>query len=156
MKRALALPLIAAALAIPAGLATAAPDDVRGPACADIVDTDFSYSADGATVETHLFLDTASCLRISYTLVVLDSAASPTSVTENSLPGDGDPDGTGGTPGTDSVTVTATVPQQDRDGEVCVYATTSAGRHVFDRAPDTAVLNCFELEPGTPAGGGFN
>jgi hypothetical protein len=157
MRRVLALPFIAVALLIPAGLATAALDDVKGPACADITGSDFAYHPDGEAAEVTLFLDTASCPSISYTLTVLNSAAIQTSVNSNFVRGDGVADNTSG-PGTDSVTVVATVPLGDRDGQVCLYATTSAGRHVFDRAPDADLSpNCLELGPGgTGGGGGFN
>jgi hypothetical protein len=87
----------------------------------------------------------------------LDSDTVQTSVSSNSVRGDGDADNTSG-PGTDSVTVVASVPTAGQDGEVCLFATTSSGRHVFDRAPDANLNpNCVALQPGgTGGGGGYN
>lgn len=162
MRRVLALPLIAVALLIPAGLATAALDDANGPACTDITDVDFFYNgvptdaASGTEATVIIHLDTASCQSVTYTLVVLDSLADPREVTRASLRGDGD--SVNPETGEDTVTVAATIPTLDRDGEVCLYATTSVGRRVFDRAPDANLSpNCVELIPGgTGGGGGFN
>jgi hypothetical protein len=153
MRKVLALPLVAVALLIPAGLATAALDDAKGPTCADITDSDWFYNgvstnpASGTTATVILFLDTASCSNISYTLVVQDSAADETFVNSNFARGDGD--------ASNAITVTTAVPEGARDGEVCLYATTSSGRHVFDRAPDADLSpNCVELTPGGTGGGG--
>jgi hypothetical protein len=147
MRKVLVLPLLALAVVLPAALATAA-DDVNGPACANIVDTDWGYSGDGTTATVTFFLDTASCPSFSYALFVQDSPTTTTVVASNSERGDGIADETSG-PGTDSVTVNAMVPPAGRDGNVCLYATTSVGRHVFDRAPDAS---CVELIPGGTAG----
>jgi hypothetical protein len=152
MRKVLALPLLALAVVLPTGLATAAPDDVRGPACADIIDSDWGYSSDGATATVFLFLDTASCRSVTYTVVVQDSDTETAIQATTATSGDGDADNTSG-PGTDSVTLNATVAAADRDTEVCLYATTSIGRHVFDRAPDADLSpNCVELIPGGNAG----
>jgi hypothetical protein len=158
MRRVFALPLIAVALGLSAGWALAAPDDATGPPCANIADTDWFYSGDGASATVTIFLDTASCTGISHTLFVQDSV-SETVIEATSIPvfGDGEADNTSG-PGTDSVTVTATVPPEAQDGEVCLFATTSkGGRTTFDRAPDeTLSPNCVERTPGgTPGGGGW-
>jgi len=158
MRRVVVLPLIALALVVPAGWATAAVDDVKGPTCADIIESDWFYSGDGTPASgivatLTLFLPTASCPSVSYTLVVQDSLTNTTIVATETMRGDRDADGTSG-PGTDSVTVTATVPESARDGTVCLYATTSVGRHVFDRAPDATLNpNCVSLIPGGSAGG---
>jgi hypothetical protein len=158
MRKVFALPLIAVALLIPAGLATAALDDVKGPACADIIDSDWFYSGDptdpasGTTATVTFFVAAASCPSVSYTLVVQDSLTETAIVATGTMRGDGIADNTSGL-GTDSVTVSATVPEDERDGSVCLYATTSAGRHVFDRAPDeTLSPNCVSLTPGGLAG----
>jgi hypothetical protein len=158
MRKILVLPLIAVALGLPAGWALAAPDDAKGPPCANISDTDWFYSVDGATATVTIFLDTASCTGISHTLFVQDSATE-TAIEATSTPvlGDGLADDTSG-PGTDSVTVNATVPPTAQDGEVCLFATTSkGGRNTFDRAPDATLSpNCVELIPGgSPGGGGW-
>jgi hypothetical protein len=149
VKKLLVIPIVALVLAATVASATAAVDDVNGPACADITDTSWLYSADGSTATVDIELGTASCPRVSYTLWVVDSAADSTPVSSASVPGDG----TELSPGLDVVTVQAGVPAADQDGEVCLYATTSVGRHVFDRAPDADLTpNCVELIPGGSGG----
>jgi hypothetical protein len=151
MRKVLALPLLALAVVLPTGLATAAPDDVRGPACADIIDTDWIYSGDGTTGTVNIHLDVASCPYVTYTLVVLDGLSDQDFVIDASAVGDGE--SVNPETGEDVVTVEATVPEGERDGEICLYATTSIGRHVFDRAPDaTNNPSCVELIPGGSGG----
>ena len=159
MRRVLAFPLVALALLGPAGWATAADDDVKGPACADITDSSWAYSEDGSTASVDLFVASASCPSVTYTLYAQNSVTG-TDATEivgrGSVPGDGDAlfeDGT------DFVGLTADIPDTtDQDGEVCLYVTTSVGRHGFDRAPDASLSpNCVSLVPGGRAGGsGFS
>jgi hypothetical protein len=150
MRKVLALPLLALAVVFPTGLATAA-DDVNGPPCANIVDTDWGYSADGATATVNIHLDVASCPYVTYTLVVQDSLTNQTFVIDASEVGDGVslvPE-----TGADVVTVQAAVPEEDQDGFICLYTTTSIGKHVFDRAPDaTNDPSCVELSPGGSGG----
>jgi hypothetical protein len=157
MRKVLALPLLALAVVLPTALATAA-DDVNGPACANIVDTDWGYNgnpedpASGTTATVIIHLDVASCPYVTYTLVVLDSLSDQDFVIDGSEVGDGDP--INPETGEDVVTVQATVPEGDeRDGTVCLYATTSVGKHVFDRAPDaTNNPDCVSLIPGGTGG----
>ena len=86
---------------------------------------------------------------MTYTLWVVDSASDSTPVSSASMRGDG----TVLSPGLDVVTVQAGVSAADQDGEVCLYATTSLGRHVFDWAPDADLTpNCVELVPGGSGG----
>jgi hypothetical protein len=150
MRRVLALPVLVIAMLAAAGVAVA--DDVNGPKCADITSSSWLYSGDGTTASVDLILAAASCPSISYTLFAQDSAADETAVgTPKSARGDGSalPDGTG------FVSLTMDIPEGDRDGEVCLYATTSVGPHVFDRAPDADLSpNCVELTPGGTGGGG--
>jgi hypothetical protein len=149
VKKLLVIPVVALALVMTAASAPAAVDDVKGPACADITDTSWLYSTDGATATVEILLGTASCPSVSYTLWVVDSAAESTSVSSASVRGDG----AAISPGLDVVTVQADVPTADQDGVVCLYATTSVGRHVFDRAPDAELTpNCVELTPGGTGG----
>jgi hypothetical protein len=143
------IPIVAVALAAMAASAPAAVDDVKGPACADITDTSWLYSLDGSTATVDIELGTASCPSVSYTLWVVNSDDDSTSVSSASVRGDG----AAISPGLDVVTVQAGVPVADQDGEVCLYATTSVGRHVFDRAPDADLTpNCVELIPGGSGG----
>jgi hypothetical protein len=149
MRRVLALPVLVIAMLAVAGVAVA--DDVNGPKCADITSSSWIYSGDGTTATVDLILATASCPSFSYTLFAQDSLAVASSVgTPESARGDGAalPDGTG------FISLTMDIPEVDRDGEVCLYATTSVGPHVFDRAPNSG---CIELVPGGTAGGsGFS
>jgi hypothetical protein len=145
VKKLLLIPVVALALVATAASAPAAIDDVNGPACADITDTSWLYSTDGATATVDIELGTASCPTVSYTLWVVDSATDSTAVSSASMRGDG----AALSPGLDVVTVQAGVPLADQDGVVCLYATTSIGRHVFDRAPDAS---CVELTPGGTGG----
>jgi hypothetical protein len=143
-KKLLVIWVVALALAAMAASAPAAVDDVKGPACADITDTSWLYSTDGATATVDIQLGTASCPAVSYTLWVVDSATDSTPVNSANMRGDG----AALAPGLDVVTVQASVPVADRDGFVCLYATTSIGRHIFDWAPDTDLTpNCVELSP---------
>jgi hypothetical protein len=149
VKKLLVISVVALALAATAASAPAAVDDVNGPACADITDTSWLYSADGSAATVDIELGTASCPSVTYTLWVVDSAADSTPVSSASMRGDG----TALSPGLDVVTVQAGVPAADQDGEVCLYATTSLGRHVFDWAPDADLTpNCVELVPGGSGG----
>jgi hypothetical protein len=149
MKKLLVIPVVALALAATAASAPAAVDDVKGPACADITDTSWLYSLDGDTATVDIYLGTASCPSVSYTLWVVDSADDSTPVSSASVPGDG----AALSPGLDVVTVNAGVPVADQDGVVCLYATTSVGRHVFDWAPDAdASPNCVEVIAGGSGG----
>jgi hypothetical protein len=149
VKKLLVISVVVLALAATAASAPAAVDDVNGPACADITDTSWLYSADGSAATVDIELGAASCPSVTYTLWVVDSAADSTPVSSASMRGDG----TALSPGLDVVTVQAGVPAADQDGEVCLYATTSLGRHVFDWAPDADLTpNCVELVPGGSGG----
>ncbi len=149
MKKLFVIPVVALALAAMAAPAPAAVDDVSGPACADITDTSWLYSFDGQTAIVDIELGTASCPTVSYKLWVVDSDTDSTPVSSASVRGDG----AALSPGLDVVTVQAAIPSADQDGEVCLYATTSIGRHVFDWAPDANLSpNCLELVPGGTGG----
>ena len=153
MRKALVLPLIPLALALSAGWAIAAAPDAKGPPCANITEAGFHYSgvntdpASGTTATVDIRLDVASCTRITYTLFVLDDLETKAPVTDASVVGDGD----AALPtGEDVVTISAIVPTDERDGNICVYATTSDGRRDIDLVPDT---DCIELIPGGSGGG---
>jgi hypothetical protein len=150
VKRLLAIPVLALALAVSAAVAPAALDDANGPTCVDITDTSWIYSADGSTATVDISLGTASCPFVTYSLVVQDEVSVTTVVASDGVGGDG----TELAPGLDVVSVSADVPAAERDGTVCLFATTSIGRHVFDRAPDADLTpNCIELVPGGTGGG---
>jgi hypothetical protein len=149
VRKLLLVPVVALALAATAASAPAAVDDVNGPACADITNTSWLYSLDGSTATVDIELGTASCSYVTYTLWVVNSGTDATPVNSAATQGDR----TALAPGLDVVTVQAGVPTADQDGAVCLYATTSIGRHVFDWAPDADLSpNCVELIPGGSGG----
>ena len=125
------LVLIAAVAALAATVsptAGSAPStsDVKGPACADIVQNNASATSNGlytdAGVQFRIALAAPSCKYVTYTLYVLD-ASGTTQLSSASVQGDG----------TDVLFLDAA----GSGDSVCVYLTTSVGNHVFDRAPDT-------------------
>ncbi len=127
---------------ITAAPAAAAPtdSDVRGPRCADIVDGAGFY--DGTTVFFRITLAASGCRQVTYNLYVLDEAGSTTVLASSAQRGDGT-----------STQLFYAVPVTDDDSTVCVYATTTIGRKVFDRAPDDG---CADLTiNGSPPGRGF-
>ena len=92
-------------------------------------------------VDFHLTLAAPSCRSVTYTLVVLGEAGDPTPLAMATASGDGS-----------SIDVFfLDVAAVDNDGTVCVSATTSAGRHVVDRAPDAG---CMELVANDDSSGG--
>ena len=133
MKRIALLSILALAVAAAAVASNAvgAPD-TTGPKCADITDGQGGYDyfePDGITPQAHPHFDftvtlaSAGCKSVTYTLwVSLDNTA-PYAV-------EGIPSGT-----------TVTLPIQTFDQatapqSICVYAESSMGGHVADRAPD--------------------
>jgi len=117
--------------------------DAKGPPCANI-SAGFLYTAEATEVRADLQTPVASCTFVTYTLYVESSPATePVSVM-----GDGTADlGDAG----DLIRLSASV--NDSDQMICVYATSSIGTHVIDRAPNDG---CVPLTPGgTGGGGGF-
>lgn len=129
MKRIVAISMLALTitglLAVPV-----AAQDVRGPRCADIVDGSGVY--DGSTVNFRITTEAASCRAVTYTLYVLDEEGGALLASQSKR-------------GTGNNQVFFNVSVSDPDETVCVYATTSVGRHVFDRAPDSG---CVDLTVG--------
>jgi hypothetical protein len=152
VKRLLAIPILALALAVSAAVAPAALDDANGPTCVDITDTSWLYSPDGATATVDITLDRPSCRFVTYSVVVQDEVNVTTVVARHGVGGDGTEFAPGS--GFDIVSVSVTIPSGERDGKVCLFATTSIGPHVFDRAPDADLTpNCIDLVPGGTGGG---
>ena len=123
--------VVACAVAVVGGIvprATAAPDDVNGPACADIVSGSFGIGSGtlGGTVETAA----PACKFVTYTLYVSGQAF------------------TTGIPLADDRVVGFMSAYSASNA--CVYVTSSVGAHVFDRAPDTG---CRDAVEGGPVGG---
>ncbi len=127
LRKILGITVIALAMALVPSFASAALDDVNGPACADVIyPTDVQYTAD-KRAQAIVALAAASCKHVTYTLVVLDDTTTPTELARFSVAGDG------------STQLFIDGQVQDDDNVVCAYLTTSVGNghHVFDRAPDT-------------------
>ena len=133
MRKLIALALLVGAVLVLPTMAGAGPDDVKGPACADVIFG--SGSTGGVVVE----FAAAPCSFVTYTLDVYADAGSAAPLR--------------------SVTTYDPLPLNqvgfqvgsDTDGIVCVVLTTSVGggKHVFDRAPDTG---CTEVTTDLLAG----
>lgn len=136
----LALVVVATAVGLPS-LAGAAPDDVQGPACADVIDGGGAYA--GSDLSFVILVAAPSCKNVTYTVIALDSAGDTTVVGTASKTGDGHPD-----------QVVLRAPITDDDNNICVYVVTTAGHgpHVFDRAPDEGCLN-LDKDAGGGLGG---
>jgi hypothetical protein len=126
MKRLLAaIGALGLLLAVAPDVAGAAPaGDVNGPSCADVSDGAGVY--DGSTVNLRLTTSAPACGHVTYTLNVLTSDGSSV-LASSAQRGSGD------------VHVFYAVPASGGT-TVCVYATTSSSKHVFDRAPDTGCI----------------
>jgi hypothetical protein len=129
--------------------------DAKGPPCSDISTEDQFISrtlGPPNTVTVTLFTPKASCSSVTYTLVVLDDAASTETIATDTEVGD---DIANLPEGSDFVELRATESDSDADG-VCVYATSSSSRgREIDRVPDaTATPNCVTVIQGSPGGGG--
>ena len=136
MKKLILLAAVALVTAIVPSLAGAVGNDVKGPACADIIGGDVFYpSSAGARLD----LAAPSCAYVTYTLVVLDEEGGQ-ELTRIEESGDG------------TAQILLSGQSTDNDSTICVYVETSVGggKHVFDRAKDTG---CITLElGGSPPG----
>lgn len=136
MKRMLLALAGAAALSLGVAPAVnAVGNDVKGPACADIVAGDGANL--GHSVQFMLSVAAPSCPQVNYTTYVLDE------------PGDATPIATATLSGNRSTDLFFSIPVSDDDDTVCVYSTTSIGKHVFDRAPDSGCVT-FTFGVGPP------
>lgn len=150
MKRAKLAAALATALAAAFWVAPAAAQegDVRGPACADIVGEQHNYraAADANTYTLNFRALTAAgkaCPGITYTLyVIVDEGEEPLAFEQTGS------NEFANLAITDDPNLVDGEPVADRD--ICVYATTSAGRHIFD----VALLdgNCLPITAGTTGG----
>jgi hypothetical protein len=142
VKRALALPLVAAALALSvfaSGAAAIGTGDSKGPACLDIAGGNFGYDID-SVFSGSFSIDAPACKYATYTAVVQSQVGSTTTTT--SIDGTAAGDGT-------TILFNRTI--ADDDGTICVYVTSSIGGHVFDSGPDAG---CIEIVRDTGSGGG--
>lgn len=115
-----------AATAVPATAET-------GPKCADIVDGNALYDDTG--VHARMLLAAPACKGVTYTLYVSDG----TTTTTRLATATGTPTTTAA--GDPAVTFDTAVTDPTSTDGVCLYVTTSRGRHVFDRAPDTGCID---------------
>ena len=110
--------------------------DVKGPRCADITDGAGFYN--GTSVNLRLTLAAPSCRAVTYTLYVLNADGTTELATAEATRTDG------------TFVFFDNVASNTTDSTVCVYATTSVGRHVFDRAPDSGCVP-LTVNGGAPA-----
>ena len=143
VRKVLLASLLALGVMLGGGQAIGAPAETKGggPACADIVRAWGRYispdESGKGTLTTGLTMAGPSCKGMTYTIYALDDRGDDTVLATRSVRGNKD----------------ATVPfgdvaVADDDPEVCVYATTSAGAHVFDRAPAEGCAVPETLPPG--------
>jgi len=137
----LAAILVFGAAVAPAGAGAPGGSDVKGPRCTDIVDSTAAgvtsrgvYDGAAQTVSFRIALAAPACHQMHYTLYVLAATGDTTPIAVSSSPTL--------QPGGDVLIFSGLDVSANTDSEVCVYATTSVGHHVFDRAPDTG---CLEL-----------
>jgi hypothetical protein len=123
MKRIFVLPLLGAALALSvfaSGAVGGMPaDPSRG--CADI-EGGAGFSWDGTNIGGSITLVAPACKSVTYTLYILNNAGGTVLASVDGVPFN--------SPGSTAVQFNTTV--QDTDTQVCVYATSSSGGHIFD------------------------
>jgi hypothetical protein len=138
----------------------AAPGDAQGPPCANIVDGDGSYTGTvggSGTVAFTIQLQAPACAFVTYSFFVTDTAGNPIAPTG---PVTGDTQGCTLLPpaaGCDHFVYNIA----SSPSTVCVYATTSIGGHIVDRAPNISDPTCPASSPSislpsSGASGAFN
>lgn len=135
--------LIAAGLLLLAMAMPATADEVTGPACRDIAVSVSYTTMDGTPTAAFLFETehtdpSGTCRGVRYSGFVLNAAGTAL-LGEGSTVGDG----------TNALGLLVPVPSGPT--EVCVYATSSSGPRVWDRAPDGTACVLLQLDP--PSGG---
>lgn len=142
------------ALVLPVG-AGAVVDDVKGPACADILVSNanrtsvVSYNTTTSTVTPRIALAAPQCSYVTYTVNVYSDASSTTPIASCSIKGTTASEGCTLQESGFADVVQFSFTAVEQDGVVCASMTTSVGGHVFDNAPDTG---CIEIS-GVPASG---
>jgi hypothetical protein len=127
-----------------------APVGAKGPKCADIQSTNAAgnqlsrASWDGVSgdVNGRFYLGGASCVKVTYTLFIVDDEGDTTLLGRASVVGDGV------TPSVDIFV--GGVSAVDRD--VCAWVVSSRGKQTIDRAPSDGCV--ILLDDGTSPGGG--
>jgi len=145
MTRLIALVGAALAAGVVAVTAVAAPDDVKGPGCVDVINGSFIYNADG-TVTGNVTVDASACKQATYTLYVLEESGDPTPLATD--------EGEANNPFAPDRVFFGTEPLTTNDNDVCIYVEARIGGHVFDRAPDSGCEGL--IKEGSPGGGGMN
>jgi hypothetical protein len=137
--------LVAATTGTALAHSTLTDSDVHGPQCMDISDGRGAY--DTSTVAVAVNTSKPSCAFGTYRLVVYSDETATQQLAAESQRGNGFVDPIRG-PELRFILDNVTDPQND--GTVCVTATTTVGRHVFDRGPDDG---CLEINAGGVSGG---
>jgi hypothetical protein len=157
MKRLLVLALLALGLTIVV-VPTASPArpgdaDAQGPPCGDITSGDGGYSAEGV-IDFTVFLQAPACSLVTYTFVVTDTGG--TTIASVS------PDAEVCTAETGGCVHFSVNLGESGPSTVCVYATTTIGGHLVDRAPNMSDPTCPPSSPsislvkgGSGASGSF-
>jgi hypothetical protein len=131
--------LVVATLLLSASPALAKPgSDVRGPACADVVDGEAFWTRTGteAEVGARILLADRSCRGVTYTLLVFSNGELIKPVASESQTGDG----------SSQFVTFGPLPMGELPG-VCLVVTTSAGHHLFDRAPNDECVIATDFPP---------
>jgi hypothetical protein len=154
---ALALGFVAAPVATPA-----APGDAQGPACANIVSGDGTYTGtlnSAGTVDFTIQLQAPACSPFTYSFFVTDTNGQPIAP---SSPVTQDRTTCTLADGAGCVRFVYNIASSPQT--VCIYATTAIKSHLVDRAPNFSDTFCpgsspsisADLTGGVGAGGNFN
>lgn len=142
------------ALVLPVG-AGAVVDDVKGPACADILVNNehatsvVSHNTTTGTATARIALAAPQCSYVTYTVNIYTDASATTLISSCSVKGTTTSPGCTLEESGSADVLRFSFTAIDTDSVVCASMTTSIGGHVFDNAPDTG---CIEIS-GTPATG---
>jgi hypothetical protein len=139
MRRLLAVPLVAFALLVWSGVATADHEETIKPGCANIADSDTFYATSGI-VTSEIIISSAdgpSCKSVTYTVVV---EVDPGEFVTASAKGNG----------TNSVLVSTSAITTNDDNLICVHVTSSRGgsdgmNRAFDRYPNGTTCTTIAL-----------
>lgn len=157
MKRLIVLALLALGLTIVAvpTATPAAPGDAKGPPCANITSGDGFYSLEGV-IDFTVVLQAPACSFVTYSFVVTDTSGEVLATASPAGQQTCTPETGGGC-------VDFSVTLAGAPSTICIYSTTSIGRHLVDRAPNSTDNSCPNSGPSqsvlidsSAAAGGFD